>query len=89
MVDEANGNGHNDEPIEPKVKWCPFLNEYCIRERCALHTPTFRRTSAGTVTRMDLCAFNALNTMITEINAKTIASQPKITLPGNIPFKRG
>lgn len=80
-------NGHKDEEV--KTKWCPFLNEYCIKDRCALHTE-LQKQMGGMMQKMGLCGLNALGMILSEINAKTMPPQPpKITLPSGLKQFRG
>ena len=76
----VGGNGHKDE-AESKVKFCPFLDKYCIAERCAVHTEVVK-AFGGVQQKMGLCGFNALGMILSEINAKTAPPQPqRINLP--------
>ena len=76
----AEGNGHE----EAKVKWCPFLNEYCIGERCAIQTEVIKSFN-GLQHKAILCGFNALGMILSEINAKTVPPQAqKISLPSGL-----
>ena len=71
-------NGKVEE--EQKVKHCPLINEYCIKERCALYI-VMRRMHAGLLQAFGMCAFNALVQMMSEMNAKTQPPQQKIQIP--------
>ena len=68
-----NDNGEQDG-IEVKTKWCPFLNEYCIGDRCARHSQLTRITG-GIPQKIGLCAYNAQVMMLSELNAKTQSTQ--------------
>ena len=74
----SNGNGHNEEN---KVKHCPFLNEWCIKERCALYNELVRQVG-GLQQRFGVCGFSAVVLILSEINQKTQVAPPqKIQLP--------
>ena len=71
------------------VKWCPFLNEYCIKERCAIHTGV-TKSIGGLQQKAALCGFNAMSMILSQINARTAPPQPqKIELPGGLRQFRG
>lgn len=81
----AGGNGHE----EVKTLWCPFLNAWCIKERCAVHTEV-TKSVGGMMQKGGICGFNALGMILSEINAKTFPPQPqKIELPGGLRQFRG
>lgn len=61
-------------------KKCPLLNDWCIGDACALSCELFR-TVGGVRQGVSACSFNALVTMISEINAKTPLPQQKIQIP--------
>ena len=75
-------NGNGGDGAEVKTKMCPFLNSYCIKERCSLHSEMVRNV-AGMAQKFTLCSFNAMVMMLSEINAKTQQGQPvqKIQVP--------
>ena len=77
MVD---GNGSNDD-TEVKVKWCPFINEYCLKERCALHQELTKQIGGGLMQKFGMCAFNSMVIMLSEINMKTPGHHQNIQLP--------
>lgn len=70
----------NNGDKEAKTKVCPFLNEYCITDRCALHTE-ITRNIGGLMQKSTLCGFNAIGLLLSEINAKTQPPQPRISMP--------
>lgn len=73
-------NGSKDG-IKVAVKWCPFLDKYCIQERCALHSE-ITRSMGGLAQKITLCALNAVGMFLAEINQKTHVPPPqKINLP--------
>lgn len=63
-----------------KVKHCPLINEYCIKEKCALWCEVARH-AGGLHQRFGLCAFNAMVTMLSEISIKAQPQQQKVQLP--------
>lgn len=73
-----DGNGHDGD--KQKVKHCPFLNEWCIRERCALYS-TLSRNANGLQQKIEVCGFNAVVLILSEINQKTQIQQQEIQLP--------
>ena len=80
----AEGNGHK----ENKVKWCPFLNEYCIGDRCAIHMEVTKSVAPGMAQKAGLCGFNALGMILSEINVKTVPPQPRVN-PINLNMLHG
>lgn len=68
-------NGHEEE----RVKECPFLMGYCIKERCALFTGM--RQVGGLQGKFGMCSFNAMIMMLSEMNMKTPSPQQKIQIP--------
>ena len=75
----ANGNGE-----VKKTKKCPFLGEWCIKEQCAIYTSMTKRMG-GMQQTVGGCAYIAMITLLSEINAKTVEPQSnikKIVLPG-------
>lgn len=78
MVD---GNGGKEEVRKKK---CPFLNDWCIGEACALHSELTKNVGGGIQRKIGLCAFNAMVIMLSEINQKTQPPQQKIQLSGLI-----
>ena len=77
-------NGHREEEKE-RQKICPFLNKYCITERCALHVKITQQRGHIAQT-VSLCAINTFGVLLSEINAKTGTGgrQEKIILPGGL-----
>ena len=70
----AEGDNGQNEGVDVKQRWCPFLNEYCLGERCALHSE-LTRVSGGIPQKIGLCAFNAAVMMLSELNHKTPGPQ--------------
>ena len=71
----SNGDGHKEE--KQRKRRCPFLNEWCIDDTCALHTQVIKAPH-----KIELCAFDAILMILSEINQKTQPSPPqKINLP--------
>ena len=83
----TNGNGHEEEgqdKKEDRVKHCPFLNDWCIKERCALYSE-LRRQVGGFQQNFGACGFSAVVLILSEINQKTgIAPPQPIKLPGGL-----
>ena len=73
-MEDNDGNKGN------KVAICPFMNEQCIGDTCALNIK-LARSAGGILQKYSSCAFPALVQMIGEINAKTQPPQQKIQLP--------
>ncbi len=75
-------NVNNTEPVkEPKI--CPILNSPCIEGKCAL-SREFKQSTGGILKTFSMCAFNATNLILSELNQKTIAPQQKfINIPPN------
>jgi len=73
----ASDNGQEEEE---RVKKCPLLNVYCIKERCALWT-VMTRVQGGLQQQFGLCSFNAMVGMLSEMNMKTQPPQQKIQIP--------
>ena len=71
-----NGNSES----EVKKKRCPFLNEYCIGDKCAIYTQLLQNVG-GTQRTVGLCPISAFVLLISEINQKTQPPQQKIELP--------
>lgn len=71
-------NEHKD--TEERLKKCPLLNEYCIKERCALWADMTRQ-AGGLQQKFGMCSFNAVVMILSEINAKTQPPQQKINIP--------
>jgi hypothetical protein len=68
-----------EQKTEPKI--CPFLNSPCLEEKCAL-SREFKQEAGGMMKKFWMCAFNATNLILSEMNQKTIApQQPLINLP--------
>ncbi len=66
----AEGDNGQNEGVDVKQRWCPFLDEYCKGALCALHSE-LTRVSGGIPQKIGLCAFNAQVMMLSEINQKT------------------
>lgn len=72
----------NGDKGEVKVRQCPFMGEYCIKERCALYIE-MKKVSGGLVQSFGMCSFNAMVQMMSEVNNKTqVLQQQKIQVPG-------
>ena len=69
-------NGHEEE----KVKHCPLINKYCIKDRCALYTE-MGRNAGGIQQKFGMCAFSAVVIILSEINQKTPSPQQKLNIP--------
>jgi len=66
---------------DERKKKCPFLNDWCIGEACAISTEMAQNTG-GVLQKFTMCSFSALVMMISEINAKTPPPLPqKIQIP--------
>ena len=60
---------------EPKVeKHCPFLNDICIGEKCAMSSQLLRMVN-GVPKPFGACAFNSMVLMLSELNAKAQMAQ--------------
>lgn len=53
-----------------KVKKCPFLNEYCIKEKCAIWAEMTRH-QGGIGQKFGMCSFAGMMMILSEINQKT------------------
>ena len=54
------GNNSNEQEVG-QIKLCPFLNDNCIQERCALWTEIgVMKSSLAVVQKQGVCAFTAL-----------------------------
>ena len=73
--------GDNGNEEEQKVKYCPIVKEYCIKERCVLYSEMMR-VVGGVQQKFNMCVFAALLLVVSEMNAKAQAPQQKIQLPG-------
>jgi hypothetical protein len=60
---------NNVQKPEPKI--CPFLNSPCIEEKCALSREFKQARPGGIMQKFSMCAFNATNLILSEINQKT------------------
>ena len=72
-----NDNGHKEEE---KVKYCPLIDKWCIKERCALYSEMMRSTG-GLQQKFGLCSFNATVMLLSEMNMKAQLPQQKIQIP--------
>ena len=80
----ANGTAPDKENLQ---KCCPFLNEECIGEKCALHSE-LRSAGGGLQRTFGTCSFTAVVLILSEINQKTMMGQQRqIQLPQG--FLRG
>ncbi len=70
----------NGNKEEEKVKTCPFLNKYCITDRCTLYTEMMRNTG-GSQEKFGMCSFNATLMILSEINMKTQPPHHQIQVP--------
>jgi len=63
---------------EVRKKHCPFLNDWCIKDRCALYQVMSKNQK-----QFGLCAYNSMVLLLSEINAKTVApvAKPDLILP--------
>jgi len=70
---------------EKKTKHCPFIGEYCIKERCTLWAE-MKKQQDGVMQKFGTCIFTSLAIILSEINTKTEAppNQKKIVIPNNI-----
>lgn len=81
-------NGHKGEG-EQRKKRCPFLDQWCLGDACAIYTEGMRQVG-GITQKTGVCGFNALGMILSEINAKTMPPQPqKITIPSGLNQFRG
>ena len=69
----VEGNGQKDS----KVKWCPFLNEYCIAERCGLWTELVQN-AGGLQRKVGMCILHALGAILSDIDVKTQKGIPRV-----------
>jgi hypothetical protein len=68
-------NVNNTEPAtEPKI--CPILNSPCIEGKCAL-SREFKQSTGGILKTFSMCAFNATNLILSELNQKITAPPQK------------
>jgi len=63
-----------------KVKTCPFLNDYCKKERCALYSE-MKRSVNSLPQKFGMCSFNAMVVMLSELNSKAKPHDPQIQIP--------
>ena len=81
----TSDNGHNEVKED---KHCPFLNNWCIKERCALFIE-LRQNTGGLQQKYGACSFSAAVLILSEINQKTQAPPPQMMrLPGGL-FRGG
>ena len=73
-----NDNGHEGQ--EKRLKKCPFIKEYCIEGRCALYAEMTRNVG-GLQQKFGLCSFNAMVTILSEMNMKTQPPPQKMRIP--------
>ena len=71
-----DGNGSKEEI----VKHCPFLNDWCIKEKCALNAEMVKNMG-GLQQKFGMCVFSAMLMLLSEINSKTPVSQQRIEIP--------
>ena len=71
-------NGENEG--RDRIKKCPFLKEWCIKEECVLWTELSRKVG-GMIQKTGVCAFSALVVILSEVNMKTGGQQEQIRLP--------
>lgn len=64
---------------EEKKKWCPFLDKYCIGEKCALRIP-IQQERMGVRTQANICVFQAL-VMIMSSRPPQQPPMQKLNLP--------
>lgn len=77
----VKGNDAKESQLE-RVKMCPFINGWCIKEGCALYQE-MNRVVGGMRQTFGLCAFNAEVLILSEVNIKLQQGQPqpKIQIP--------
>lgn len=65
---------------QDKVKYCPFLDKYCIKERCALYVVLTMKAGLQQQ-KLGACGFNAVIQILSEINQKTQVPQQSFKIP--------
>ena len=78
-------NGDKDTGAA-KRKWCPFSQEWCRGEACALWETIENRTQVG-VQRVGVCSFIATNMVLSGIsrqNTERMHPASHLQLPGEI-----
>lgn len=64
-----------------KKRTCPFLNEYCIKERCEVYAEV-TRNMGGLLMKSGMCPVTAILMMLSELNQKAQGQKlQKIQLP--------
>ena len=75
----ASDNGKKED----RVKKCPFLNEDCIQDNCALWAEMTRQ-AGGLQQKFGMCSFSGVMMLLSEINQKTQVQQQKVNIPNLI-----
>lgn len=74
---------NSNKPEGRQVKKCPFINDWCIGDECAIHSYIALSTPTG-MQRKLVCSIEAILIIISEMNRKTPQQhleQPQIILP--------